>query len=117
MADNKRMVKVFACAIGLTGLGVIIAEVINSLGWSEFHLAPVIVTVPMLSFYGFYEIVVHRINQSAISIRTQHVSTFISWTNAILSLIGLILLLSIPLLWWGVIKRLAQSSSQGGRFF
>ena len=117
MADNKRMVKVFACAIGLTGLGVIIAEVINSLGWFEFHLAPFFVAVPMLFFYGLYEIVIHRIKQSATSIQAQKASTFIKWTNVILSLIGLIFLLSIPLLWWGVIKKLAQSASQEVRFF
>ncbi len=111
------MVKVFACAIGLTGLGVIIAEVINSLGWLEFHLAPLIVTVPMLSFYGLYEIVVHGMEQPPKSIQAQTASRFIKWTNVILSLIGLIFLLSIPLLWWGVIKRLAQSASQGDRFF
>lgn len=117
MADKKRMGRTIAGAVGLIGLGIIMTEVVNSLKWFESRLTPVVVTLPMLVFYGLYDFVAPRTNHDAASIPNDRTGTLFRWINAVLSLIGLIFLLSIPFLWWGVIKRLAQSASQGGRFF
>ena len=114
MSEIKQIGRVFAGVIGLTGLGMIIAEVIDSLRWVEFRLSPIIITVPMLIFYGLCEITIQRKKKEATSMRPPRAGSIFSWMNAVLSLIGLIFLLSIPLLWWGVIKRLAQSVSWGG---
>ena len=114
MSGKKQIGRIFAAGIGLTGLGIIVAEVINSLRWVEFRLTPVIITVPILIFYGLCEITVRRKNQETTSTQAHGAGPVFSWMDAVLSLIGLLFLLSIPLLWWGVIKRLAQSASGGG---
>jgi hypothetical protein len=107
-----------AAIFGIISLGVIITEVINNTTWLPIRLQPVQIVIPAISFYLLYEAIIRVIRQKAD--RGEHASRavrlLLRTTRSIYLILGIIALLSIPLLWWGVIKRLAAQAGEGKLF-
>ena len=107
-----------AAICGIASLAVIVAEVINNTGWLPFRVEILHVVGPLLAFYLLYELAIRMIRQQADRRepvgRTARV--LLRATRSIYLVLGIIALLSIPLLWWGVIKRLAAQAGAGKLF-
>ena len=101
-----------AALLGIASLGVIAAEVINNTAWLPFRVPIGHVVLPLMALYLLYELAVGRIRQQVDRGEpTGKVArSFLGTTRLIYLILGIVALLSIPLLWWGVIKRLAQQA-------
>ena len=101
------MLRLFAGTLGWVGLGIIIAEVINNYGFFDFKLTLPHALTPA-GVYLAFEIALRfqprRSNGTASA--PARISKIYHW---ILGLVGLLFLISLPLLWWEVIKKLAGS--------
>jgi hypothetical protein len=97
---------------GIAGLGVIVAETINQTNWLAFRLQIATVVVPLTVTYLLYEVAV-RLTRERIGNREPAAKagrTLLVITRWAYIILGVIALLSMPLLWWGVIQRLAQQA-------
>lgn len=101
------MLRLIAGTLGWAGLGIIIAEVLNNLEMFQFKLNLLHALLPAAVFL-FTELLIKQMvlkKRIAADGKYARVRRFYQW---ILGLIGLIFLISIPFLWWEVIKKLAQ---------
>ncbi len=92
------------------GLSVIITEAINNFSIFDFRLKVHFVAVPILLIFLLSELVIKNFQKKANSSaddKNMH-QRIITIYNLFLGLIGLIFLLSIPFLWWGVIKKASR---------
>ena len=107
-----------AAICGIVSLAVIVAEVINNTRWLPFRVEILFVVGPLLALYLLYELATRMIRQQAD--RREPVGRtarmLLRSTRSIYLVLGIIALLSIPLLWWGVIKRLAAQAGEGKLF-
>ena len=101
------MLRLIAGTLGWAGLGIIIAEVLNNLEMFLFKLnlwhALLPAAVFLLTELLIKQIAIRR--RFAADDKYARARSFYQW---IIGLIGLLFLLSIPFLWWEVIKKLAQ---------
>jgi len=113
------MPRLIAGVTGCFGCGVIIAEVLKGFGLFESRWSILIVAVPMALAFLFWELTTNyfedkRKTSLNAEIKYQRI---ISIYHLALCVIAFCLLLSIPFLWWGAIKRLAMSANEGKNFF
>ena len=101
------------------GLGVIIAEIINTVGLFEFRLKVLFVAGPITTLYLISQFALKHFERKADV--SKHAEKwhrkFKTYYHVMLCVIGLCFLFSIPFLWWGVIKKLAMVANEGGRVF
>ena len=113
------MVRLIAGFIGWFGLGVIIAEALNNYNLFTFRLNAMAVAGSLAFTYVSFQMVLKgfakRADTSAGDDKTYRKIRTIY--QVVLAIIGLGGLISIPFLWWGVIKRLAMSANEGSRLF
>lgn len=104
--------------IGIACLGVIAAEVINNTTWLAFRLPVACFVVPLVALYLLYEFTIYSIRQKTGRGEPagKAVRVLLGTSRSIYLILGIIALLSIPLLWWGVIKRLAAMAGEGKIF-
>jgi cell division protein FtsX len=109
------MIRLIACGLGLAGFGVIIAEVINNAQFLGIKVKPYIVVIAFLAIFTVYELFIKRIKQKYISFAELKRKDKIVFTlyNLIYGIIGVLIFLGIPYLWWGVIKKLARMANDG----
>jgi hypothetical protein len=109
------MLRVVACALGLAGFGVIIAEIINNAQFLGIKVKPYIVVIAFLAIFTVHELFIERIKQKYISFAGLKRKDKIVLTlyNLIYGIIGVLMFLGIPYLWWGVIKKLAMMANEG----
>ena len=95
--------------LALFGLSVIITGAVNNFSLFDFRLKVHFVAVPILLIFLFSELVIKNFQKKAnySADDKNKYQRVITIYNLFLGLIGLIFLLSIPFLWWGVIKKLA----------
>jgi hypothetical protein len=107
-----QIVSRLAAICGIASLGVIVAEVMNNTQWLAFRVQISHVVVPLLVLYLLYELAIRMFRQQ--TDRREPVGrtarVLLRTTRSIYLVLGIISLLSIPLLWWGVIKRLAEQA-------
>jgi len=108
------MIRLIACGLGLAGFGVIIAEVINNANLLEHRLQPYAVVMVILVIYAVHELLEARIKKKSTSPvgLDRKDKFFIVVYDVIYGLIGILMLLGIPYLWWGVIKKLAMLANK-----
>ena len=102
------MLRLIAGTLGWAGLGIIIAEVFNNLEMFQFKLNLWHALLPA-GIFLFTELLIKRMvlkKRLAADGKYARVRRIYQW---ILGLIGFIFLISIPFLWWEVIKKLAQT--------
>ncbi|MDJ0986227.1 MAG: hypothetical protein QNJ26_11850 [Desulfobacterales bacterium] len=96
------------CLLGLSGFGVIVAEVLKKWHFISEDLSVVWVVAPILILY-----IVQQATQSSYVRRYFNLSShFVSRSrtiiNIILVILGVFALISLPFLWYGVIEELAS---------
>ena len=113
------MIRLIAGFIGWFGLGVIIAEVFNNFQMVSFQLNPILTAASLALVYVILQVLLgHLAGRAAGS--TDEAKTYrklFAFYQVLLAIIGIGGLISIPFLWWGVIKRLAVSANEGIRLF
>ncbi|MHC4458917.1 MAG: hypothetical protein ACYS0I_17890 [Planctomycetota bacterium] len=109
------MIRLITCGLGLAGFGVIIAEVINNAQLLEHRIQPYAVVTVILVIYASHELLETRIKKKSTSPvgLDRKDKILIAVYDVIYGLLGILVLLGIPYLWWGVIKRLAMLANQG----
>ena len=108
------MSRFIAGLAGWFGLGVIITEILNNFNLFNFRLKVHFVVGPILLVFLLSELVLKKIENNA-NLFTNDGNKYKRIINIyylFLGLIGLCFLLSIPFLWWGVIKKLAMSANE-----
>jgi hypothetical protein len=108
------MIRLIACGLGLAGFGVIIAEVINNAKLLEHRLQPYAVVIVILVIYAVHELLETRRKKKSTSPvgLDRKDKFFIVVYDVIYGLMGILMLLGIPYLWWGVIKKLAMLANK-----
>ena len=116
---NMKISRLIAGLLAWFGLSVIYTEIINNFNLLGFKLKFYYVAIPVLVIFLFSELLIN-IYQSRANFLPDQINKrqpILTAYNLILGLIGLIFLVSIPFLWWGVIKKLAMVASQGKKPF
>ncbi len=102
------------------GFSIILVEMINNFNLFSFQLnalgSAVLLTLVYLGFDASYLFFQKKAEATNEADRTRY-QTIVKQYRIILGVIGLILVVSIPFIWWGVIKKLAGMAQEGGRLF
>lgn len=111
------MIRIIACMIGIFIFGVIYAEILNGLKLFEFKINVYLfagsVSLIFLAseiMFKHFETRESRSEQDKIKFKKIKEFYFIC-----LAFLGLILLVAVPFIWWGAIKRLAVMANEGIR--
>jgi len=105
--------------IGLFGFGVIAAEILNNFNLFNFKIEVYFLAVPISLIFLVSELLLRHFEIKASSsvsdeIKYQRVKNYY---YLFLSGIGFFLLISIPFLWWGAIKKLARLANESMKHF
>ena len=109
------MLRIIVCTIAFFLFGVLYAEIINSFDLIRFMLNPYVFGAIVSSVFLFSEILLRRFEERAGLSNQDHMRfgkiRHIYYIG--LSIIGFILLAMVPFVWWGTIKKLAESANKG----
>jgi hypothetical protein len=110
---TKPLLRFISCLIGLSGFGVIVAEVLKKWQLISKNLSPVWVIVPILILFVAKEVTnsPHIRNKSKLSPNILNPTAVI--INIILTIFSILALISIPFLWFGAIEETARNSGWG----
>jgi len=113
------MARLTAGCIGWFGLGVILAEILNTSDLLDVRLKIFFVAAPLALLYVLSQLMLiyfeRRVSCSMVDkdryqrLKTVYLVCF--W------MVGVCFLIALPFLWWGVIKELAVAAGQGGKAF
>jgi hypothetical protein len=109
------MLRLIVCMIGLFLFGVLYAEIFNGFDWIGFKLNPYIFGTIVAAVFLVSEIVLKRFEERARRsnqdrVRCEKIRQIV---YVGLSILGFILLVMVPFIWWGAIKKLAESANKG----
>ena len=109
------MLRLIVCTIAFFIFGVLYAEIINSFDLISYRLNPYIFGAIIAAVFLISEIVLKRFEEKAglshqDRMRFEKIRHFYYMG---LSILGFILLVMIPFVWWGAIKKLAESANKG----
>ena len=109
----KPLLRFISCLIGLSGFGVIVAEVLKKWQLISKNLSPVWVIVPILILFVAKEVTnsSHIRNNSKLS--PNILNTLAVIINIILTILLILTLISIPFLWFGAIEETARNAGWG----
>ena len=111
------MKRIIVCIIGVFVFGVIYAEILNELKLFAFRVNVYIFAGSISIIYLFSELILKYFEKRK-SISSQEESRFKKIKDfyyICLALLGFVLLVAAPFIWWGAIKRLARMANEGIR--
>jgi hypothetical protein len=111
------MIRIIVCIIGFFVFGVIYAEILNGLKLFEFRVNVYLFAGSISVIFFFSELILKHFEVRA-SISNQDETKFKKIKNfyyICLAFLGFILLVAVPFIWWGTIKRLAEMANEGVR--
>jgi hypothetical protein len=105
----------FAGAIGWFAMGVLAAEVLNHFHLLEDRISAGLVACPLLAVFLVSEFLRNHFEQKALysADNEKRYRLFMTVYDLSKLLLVVCLLLMIPLLWWGAIKKLAVLANAG----
>jgi len=101
--------------IGVFIFGVLYAEILNGFDWVSYRLNSYIFGAIISTLFLFSEILWKRFGGRA-GLSNQDRMRFDKMQQVYyicVSIIGFILLVMLPFIWWGAIKKLAESANKG----
>ena len=111
------MTRLIVCMIGFFAFGVIYAEILNALKLFNFKVNVYLFASSIAMIFLFSELILKHFktkaflsNQDEIKFKKIQKYYYIS-----LAFLGFILLVALPIIWWGAIKRLADLANKGIR--
>ena len=111
------MTRIIVCIFGIFVFGVIYAEILNGLKLFEFRVNVYLFAGSISLIFLFSELILKHFETRA-SISNQDEIKFKKIKNyyyMCLAFFGLILMVALPFIWWGAIKRLAEMANEGIR--
>lgn len=103
------------CMIGVFIFGVLYAEILNGFNWVSYRLNPYIFGAIISTLFLVSEILWKGFGGRA-GLSNQDRMRFDKMQQVYyicVSIIGFILLVMLPFIWWGAIKKLAESANKG----
>lgn len=109
------MLRMIVCTIAFFVFGVLYAEIINSLDFTRYKLNPYIFGAIVSTVFLVSEMLLkHFEDRAGISNQDRVRFEKIKQIYYIgLSILALTLLVMVPFIWWGAIKKLAESANKG----
>ena len=110
---TKPLLRFISCLIGLSGFGVIVAEVLKKWQLISKNHSPVWVIVPILILFIAKEVTnsPNIRNNSKLSPNIFNSTAVI--INIIITIFSILALISIPFLWFGAIEETARNAGWG----
>jgi hypothetical protein len=111
------MIHIIVCIIGFFVFGVIYAEILNGLELFEFRVNVYLFAGSISVIFVCSELILKHFEARA-SISNQDETKFKrikDFYYICLAFLGFILLVAVPFIWWGTIKRLAEMANEGIR--
>ncbi len=112
---SKVILRFIFALLGLTGLGIIVTEILGKWELLGENINPFWIVIPIVILFLGNEFVnseAFRTNQKLTRQQTQRIVKF---TNAILIILSIMILISIPFIWFGTVEELAGRSGGGYR--
>ena len=109
------MLRIIVCTIAFFIFGVLYAEIINNLNFISYKLNPYIFGAIVSTVFLVSEILLKHFEELA-NISNQDRVRFEKIRQIYyigLSILAFILLVMVPFIWWGAIKKLAESANKG----
>jgi hypothetical protein len=110
---TKPLLRFIICLLGLSGFGVIVAEILKKWQIISKNFSPLGVIVPILILFLVKEVSnsPYIRNKSKLSPNILNTSEVI--INIILIILGILTIISIPFLWFGAIEETAHKAGWG----
>ena len=111
------MIRIIVCIIGFFIFGVIYAEILNEFKLFDFRVNVYIFAGSISLIFLFSELILKHFETRA-SLSNQDEIKFKKikhYYYICLAFLGIILLVAVPFIWWGAIKRLAGIAKEGIR--
>ena len=111
------MIRIIVCMIGFFVFGIIYAEILNEFQLFEFKINVYIIAGSISLIFLFSELIFKHLETRA-SLSNQDEIKFKKikqYFYICLGFLGIILLVAVPFIWWGTIKRLADLANEGIR--
>lgn len=109
---SQQIIRLMAGLLGVLCLSLVIAGCINAFGLFDFQVRTPHVALPLVLLLLLSQ-VIHKIENSAKEPPVGGKKRIVTAYYSILGVLAIALLISIPFLWWGVIKKVAGMASQG----
>ena len=109
------MLRIVVCMIGVFIFGVLYAEILNGFDWVSYRLNPYIFGAVIATLFFVSEVLWKRFEERA-ALSNQDRMRFDKMRQIYticISIIGFIVLVMVPFVWWGAIKKLAESANKG----
>ena len=107
---SQQIIRLTAGLLGVMCLSVVIAGCINAFGLFDFQVRTPHVAVPLVLLLLLSQ-VIHKIENSGAASPAGGKKGIVNAYYLILGVLAIALLVSIPFLWWGVIKKVADRKS------
>lgn len=113
------MSQLLIAMLGLFGFGVIAAEIINNFEFMAYRLNAYWVAGLVSLGYGGSQLFLKKLKSEAgHSVEaTNRYDRSLKVYHVVLIVMGVVVALSIPFIWWGVIKKLASAANDGSKLF
>lgn len=111
------MIRIIVSVIGFFVFGVIYAEILNGLDLFEFRVNVYLFAASISLIFLFSELILKHFEKRA-TISNQDESKFEKikdYYYVCLAVLVFILMIALPFIWWGTIKRLAEMANKGIR--
>ena len=105
---TKTPLRIIACIIGLSGFGIIVAEILKK--WQLIHpsLGSVWIVASILLLFACSEVTKSSYLKNSYKVSAKLTDTFTIIINIILIILSIFTVISIPLLWFGTIEELSR---------
>ena len=111
------MIRTIVCVIGIFVFGVIYAEILNGLHIFDFKVNVYFFAGSISSVFLFSDSLFRYFGEKA-SISAYYQNKFMKiqgYYYLSLAILGFILLVAVPFVWWGAIKKLSIMANEGIR--
>ena len=105
---KQATLRIVLCSLGLTGLGIIVTEILKKWTLIEKDLGSVWIVVPILILFTCSEVLKSGYIDIFQDYSPELAHTFVIIVNAVLIIVSILALISIPLIWFGTIEELAR---------
>jgi len=111
------MTRLIVCMIGFFVFGVIYAEILNELKLFDFRVNAYLFASSMALIFLFSELILRHFKTKAFLSNQDEIKfkKIKNYYYICLAFLGFILLVALPFIWWGAIKRLADLANKGIR--
>ncbi len=110
MGTTKSLLLYFICLLGLSGFGIIVIEILKKWQLVNSNLSPVWTIAPILILFSIKQATTSHYWIDKLHLSPIVVKRITILINFILISLGLLALISLPILWFGVIEELAGQS-------